>query len=369
MAFKNPERSLTWPPGAREGEARIVIGADTPDELAGAFNFAAVILFYVVDEDNGLERGYFFIGNSNENAESTNPALQYGEVQYPTPGDPGSATSANVKTNQVNIMHDNLVPLARFFNIHISSIGGLYFQQGATFGSIDSTFGSSDVSVAEVTQDVTGGIFRLAADAFFSAPATSRGIFLAAVMNVLSGGIINVDSGGSITGDVGSTLDWDGSATFDDIAADVGTFNTVTAAGDTLTGSQNGVNAQAVTSGQNDTTSATFVNMAGTGSQTSFAFTKRYSGTRVKIEFSFDAYCITSGTDVEVGVDIDGTDYLVRKAVLVVNQHQSYTATAYLSGVTSGAKTVQAIWRRSAGTGTARRDGGDWLSISAEEVD
>ena len=345
MAFKNPPRSLTWPPGARTNEARIVVGSDTPDELVTAFNVSAAILFYAINEATDLERGYFFIAITNDDTvDIDEPSLLFGEVQYPTEGDPNSATSANVKTNFVNIMHDNLIPLARIFNMHVSNLGGIYFQIGAALGSIDETFGTSDVNVLEITQDVTGGIARLAADALLDLPATSRGINVA-------GAATFVD------------------ITADDIAGDVGTFNTVTAAGDTLTGSRDGVNAVAVTSGQNDTTSATFVNMAGTGSQTSFAFTKRYTATRVKIEFSFDAYCITSGTDVEVGVSINGTDYLIRKAVLVVNQHQSYTATAYLSSIASGSHTVQAIWRRSAGTGTARRDSGDWLSISAEEVD
>lgn len=362
MAFKNPPRSITWPPGARTNEARIVVGADLPDEMQD--DIVAAVLFYVVDPVSNLEQGYFFIANSNTNVEFNQPSLIYGQVQYPTPGDPSSATSADVKGNKFSIMHDNLVPLDRFFNIHISDIGGFFLQDGARFGSIDSTFGTSDVDVFEITQDLVGGIARLSPDAFFSAPATSRGIFLAAVMTVLSGGVINVDSGGSITGDAGSTLDWNGSATFNDVTTD-----SVTAAGDTLTGSQNGVNDAATTSGNNDTTSATYVDLAGTGSVTSFSFTKRYAATRIKITMMCSGFAVTSTSGVEIGVRINGVDYKVAHGSYVLNERQPVMGVEYISGVAAGTYTVQGRWLRQSGTGTLRRDTNDWLTIVAEEVD
>lgn len=200
MAFKNPPRSITWPPGARTNEARIVVGADLPDELQD--DIVAAVLFYVVDPVSNLEQGYFFIANSNTNVEFNQPSLIYGQVQYPTPGDPSSATSADVKGNKYSIMHDNLVPLDRFFNVHISDIGGFFLQDGARFGSIDSTFGTSDVDVFEITQDLVGGIARLSPDAFLSFPSTSRGLFLANTMSVIQSGLI--------TGDETTTFDWDG---------------------------------------------------------------------------------------------------------------------------------------------------------------
>jgi hypothetical protein len=376
MPFKNPERSLTWPPGARTGEARIVVGSDTPDELTGLFEFAAAILFYVVDDATGLERGYFFIGNTNSNTVSANPALQYGEVQYPVMGNPHSATEANVKTNEVNIMMDNLIPLMRVFNLHISDIGGLTFQDGAFLGSIDSTFGTSNVDIAYPTQDVVGGIFRMATDAFMSFPADTRGLFMAAVMSVLSGGVINVDSGGSITGDVGSALDWDGTATFedisvDDLTADDITANDMTLAGDIVTASQDGIDGQsATTSGTNDTTAAAYENMAGTGAVTSFTFVKRYTATRIKVTVHASFYSVTSVSNAKIGVRINGVDYDVIPSVPgIVNERQCWSATRFIAaGIAAGSYTVQLRWFRASGAGTIRRDNADLISVVAEEV-
>lgn len=86
-------------PGQGTGTARMVIGADTPPELA-AFGIDVAILSYVNDKVSGLERGYFWIGTSNEFDGGGDGRVQaFGNVTYPTPGDPGSATVANVKTN------------------------------------------------------------------------------------------------------------------------------------------------------------------------------------------------------------------------------------------------------------------------------
>lgn len=99
MAFTNPQRSVTFPAGAHSGQARYVIGANTPTELA-AFGIDVAILAYITDIVSGLEVGYFWIGTSNRFDGSGNNRVQaFGNVVYPIPGDPSSAGMVNVKTN------------------------------------------------------------------------------------------------------------------------------------------------------------------------------------------------------------------------------------------------------------------------------
>lgn len=93
-------RSITMPDGATTGQQRTVFGAGTPPEVA-AFGVEVSILFYVTDVVSGLEAGYFFIGQSNA-ADAPPPGwrvLAIGNVTYPTPGVPTSATVADVKCN------------------------------------------------------------------------------------------------------------------------------------------------------------------------------------------------------------------------------------------------------------------------------
>lgn len=207
MAFKNPERFLTWPPGAHTGETRIVVGADTPSELQASYDIIAAILFYVVDFTSGLEVGYFFIGTSVE-FNGNRPTLVYGEVRYPTPGDPDSATAANVKANQQNIFMSDLVPLAQFFNLQITAGGGgLFFHDGARLASLDQQFGSSDMDCLDIDQDATGGITRISADAFLHVQATSRGVLLEAPLNVDNQGSVILGTPGS---DAKPVTDFDG---------------------------------------------------------------------------------------------------------------------------------------------------------------
>lgn len=90
------------------GPTRIVLGANTPPELV-SFGMSLAILFYVTDSVTGLEVGYFFIGLSNVlDVGANNLVLLNGQVLYPIPGNPGSATAANVKTNYQMNMKDPL---------------------------------------------------------------------------------------------------------------------------------------------------------------------------------------------------------------------------------------------------------------------
>ncbi len=86
-------------PGFGTGATRLVIGADTPPELQ-AFGVDVAILSYVRDKNTGLEVGYFWIGSSNRFDGFGDSRVQaFGNVTYPTPGDPSSATQSDVKTN------------------------------------------------------------------------------------------------------------------------------------------------------------------------------------------------------------------------------------------------------------------------------
>lgn len=91
-------RNITMPDGAATGQQRMVFGADTPPELV-AFGITVALLAYVTDDVTGLEVGYFFIGLSNVMDTGHIRALVFGNVTYPTPGNPNSATASNVKTN------------------------------------------------------------------------------------------------------------------------------------------------------------------------------------------------------------------------------------------------------------------------------
>lgn len=98
--FKRPTRRVTWPfPFDPSNPHRIVAGADTPPELA-AYGILEAVLFYVTDKVSHLEDGYFFIGQSNSmDGGADDEALVMGQVAYPTPGDPTSATVNDVRTH------------------------------------------------------------------------------------------------------------------------------------------------------------------------------------------------------------------------------------------------------------------------------
>lgn len=86
-------------PGAGTGTSRMIIGADTPPELQ-AYGIDVAILTYITDKTTHLEVGYFFIGSSNRfDGNGDNRVQAFGNVVYPTPGDPSSAVMASVKTN------------------------------------------------------------------------------------------------------------------------------------------------------------------------------------------------------------------------------------------------------------------------------
>jgi hypothetical protein len=139
--------------------------------------------------------------------------------------------------------------------------------------------------------------------------------------------------------------------------------------GDYVCGSENGVNGQAVTSGSDTTSSTAFVNMAGTGSQTSFSFTKRFASTRVFVMISAGFFTGNGAIGPKFGVLINAVDYEIcrQRGAITANAHLSVSGHRYITGIAAGTYTVQGRWAAvDAGAGLTR-DIGDSLSISARE--
>lgn len=156
MAFRNPPIKITLPDSAQPGQHRIVIGADTPPELA-AFGIDEALLFYVTDVNTGVEVGYFWIGTSNRfDGFFDARVLAYGNVTYPTPGVPTSATVADVKTNfqqdmfgqyRITLFKDH--PLTVWTNVNFDWTNG--FRQFLINGSIQPHGFIDDASDASST--------------------------------------------------------------------------------------------------------------------------------------------------------------------------------------------------------------------------
>lgn len=135
--------------------------------------------------------------------------------------------------------------------------------------------------------------------------------------------------------------------------------------GQQLAAAENGISNAAAA---DTTTSATFVNMAGTSS---FSITKIYSGshTRLRIDMAAGMFSTIATTAANIGVLINGTDHQI--TMLFINPastHLMLVGSGYVTGLAAGTYTVQARWLRSQGTGTLTRDANDWLSVCAREV-
>jgi hypothetical protein len=130
-----------------------------------------------------------------------------------------------------------------------------------------------------------------------------------------------------------------------------------------------GVNGFATTSSTDTTSSATYVNMAGTGSQTSFPFTKLNASTRIRVQMSATLYSTGATGGATLGARINGTDYdVVAIQTSVIGNRVSCTGIAYVTGVAAGTYTVQLRWKRNNGSGVMTRDQFDWLCAEAMEV-
>lgn len=131
-----------------------------------------------------------------------------------------------------------------------------------------------------------------------------------------------------------------------------------------------GVAGLAVSSGSDTTTSATYVDMGGTGSTTSFSFTKAFDETRIQVTAMVGMWCATATAQVDVAVHIGGTDYqLGHYSFDAASARRSLAFQGYIpaGAGTAGTYTLQARWKRSTGTGTLTRDVLDWFAFSAQE--
>lgn len=149
--------------------------------------------------------------------------------------------------------------------------------------------------------------------------------------------------------------------------------DTAQAYGHVIGSAENGISAQAVTSGSDTTTSASYTNMAGTGATTSFTIKKAVSSTLLRVDLSATIYSSVATTGYALGVQINGVDTtLVQSLINPANQHTPVSGTAYISGLTAASGgttyTVQARWKRISGTGTLTRDTNDWLTLTAREL-
>lgn len=132
-----------------------------------------------------------------------------------------------------------------------------------------------------------------------------------------------------------------------------------------ITGNVNGIN----NAGASDTTtSATYVNLAGTSS---FSFTKFLDSTRLLVTINTSCFVTVAATEVRYAVRINSTDFDVANFFFnPTSTHLQTSGTRIIvaASVPAGAHTVQGRWRRVSGTGTLTRDAGDWLSIAVTEI-
>lgn len=130
-----------------------------------------------------------------------------------------------------------------------------------------------------------------------------------------------------------------------------------------------GVNDDAMTSGSDTTTSASYVSLAGTGSITSFSFTKQRGDTALLVTMHVTLYATNTANEAMFGVQINSIDYdIVKFYINPATTHHAASGSAFIEGIDAGTYTIQGRWKRTQGTGTLTRDPGDWLSISALEV-
>jgi hypothetical protein len=114
------------------------------------------------------------------------------------------------------------------------------------------------------------------------------------------------------------------------------------------------------------TASATYANLPGT---TSVAFTKKSAATKLVVTINTAMSTTVANTSVRLGINIDSTDYdCVTVHINPPNQHTQMSCTFVISGPTAGAKTVQARWRRTLGTGTLVMDTNDWTNVTVTET-
>lgn len=116
------------------------------------------------------------------------------------------------------------------------------------------------------------------------------------------------------------------------------------------------------------TTNAAFTNLPGPPTCT---IVKAYTSTRLKINAVVATFSTLANTAVDLGVLVNGTDYLVWHMVHnPANTHDAYGGTIFVpaAGLTAGSYTVTGRWRRPAGGGTITMNADDYFNMTVEEV-
>lgn len=115
------------------------------------------------------------------------------------------------------------------------------------------------------------------------------------------------------------------------------------------------------------TTSATFVNLAGS---ISLSFTKLRSDTNLEVDMRASAF-ITGSTNTKVSfaVQIDATDYeVVGMLINPASTHTFMAGVQLIPNIAAGTFTIQGRWRRIVGTATLSRNADDWISLKVRET-
>jgi hypothetical protein len=129
-----------------------------------------------------------------------------------------------------------------------------------------------------------------------------------------------------------------------------------------------GVSNQSVTAGTDTTTSATYANLAGTGSTTSFSFTKVLTSTNLFVTVHAGFLAATNSAICRFGVLVNGVDNDCGQDIQAAGDYIGVSGFAIISGLSAGTYTIQGRWRRVGGTGTCTRDTNTWYALEAAET-
>lgn len=130
----------------------------------------------------------------------------------------------------------------------------------------------------------------------------------------------------------------------------------------------NAVSNPAVSSGSDTTASSAYVNMAGTGSVTSFPITKKLAATKLVIRQHVGWQNTVGLSQMSFGVSVNGVDYeCTRHSANATNTPLISSGLIVISGLAAGTYTVQGRWKRRGGSGTPTRSNDEILAMEAEE--
>ena len=130
-----------------------------------------------------------------------------------------------------------------------------------------------------------------------------------------------------------------------------------------------GISNPATTAGSDTTASASYVNMAGTGSVTSFSFTKLISSTRLFVWEAAGWQNSVGVSDMSFGVNVNSVDYeCARQSLNTTTTIGFISGFAIISGLAANTYTIQGRWKKRSGAGTPTRSNAEILAIYAVEI-